>query len=325
MSDPSQPDLFATGPAAPLDVHPGAQEFEDLARKLPGGLRFGTSSWTFPGWAGVVYDREATPSLLASHGLGAYARHPLLRCVAVDRTYYGPLEAATFRRFHDATPTDFRFVVKLDRRLVFTGGPGSDPDVFLNPAWAREYGVEPALTGLGDKLGALLLQFPPLDPGAMGGPRAFAERLYRFLDPLPREAPVVVEIRTPALLTEDYAQALRFGGGRHGYVVHPEMSDLHTQAATIQPRVDGHNLIRWMLQPGHRYAQARDAWAPFNELQRPDAVRRTEVAELAHRAAQAGGQVLVIINNKAEGSAPRSVEALANAFRSLEMQRSESS
>ena len=36
------------------------------------------------------------------------------------------------------------------------------------------------------------------------------------------------------------------------------------------------------------------------------------------------GQVLVVINNKAEGSAPRSVEALATAFRSVRMQRSES-
>lgn len=31
-----------------------------VAERLPDALRLGTSSWSFPGWAGIVYDRPAS-------------------------------------------------------------------------------------------------------------------------------------------------------------------------------------------------------------------------------------------------------------------------
>ena len=66
-----------------------------------------------------------------------------------------------------------------------------------------------------------------------------------------------------------------------------------------------------MLAPGATYEGARDAWAPFDRLQAPDPIHRREVAELAARAAATGSPVYVVINNKAEGSAPRSAFRLA--------------
>jgi uncharacterized protein YecE (DUF72 family) len=164
-----------------------------------------------------------------------------------------------------------------------------------------------------------------MDPGRLGGPRAFAERLYRFLAALPPHPVYAVEIRTPGLLTEDYAQALHHGGARHGYVVHPEMPPPLEQAARVPPQPHGTTLIRWMLQPGHRYAEAREAWAPFRTLAGPDPTSRDQVARLALQATAAGGQVLVVVNNKAEGSAPLSIQALAGSLSRIAMQRPESS
>lgn len=314
MNDPRQPELFNRGPAAPVDAAAPPDEVVAMGAALPAGIRLGTSSWTFPGWAGLVYDREASPGVLATHGLAAYARHPLMGCVGVDRTYYGPLPPATLRMYRDQTPAGFRFVVKADRRLLFPGGPGSDPDLFLNPAWARDHVAAPTVEALGEKLGALLFQFPPMEPGAVGGPRAFAESLYRFLAALPPGLPYAVEIRTPALLTPDYAAALRHGGAVHGYVVHPDMSPLPRQAEVVPPVASRPAVIRWMLQPGHGYSEAREAWAPFSTLQAPDSAARGQVAELARAAVQAGSPVLVVVNNKAEGSSPLSVTELARTL-----------
>ena len=324
MSDLHQPELFSQGPAAPVDAAPQAASTAELAARIPPEIRLGTSSWTFPGWEGVVYDREAPPATLASHGLGAYARHPLLRCVAVDRTYYSPLGPEVFRRYAAQVPGGFRFVVKADRRLLFPDGPGSEPELFLNAQWATHEVVGPVTEGLGPALGALLFQFPPIPPDRLGGPRAFAERLYRFLSDLPPSSSYIVEIRSPGLLTPDYREALRHGGARHGYVVHPEMPDLPEQARRIPPDPVRVNLIRWMLQPGLRYAQAREAWAPFRRLAGPDPERRNQVAELALAASQGGG-ALVVVNNKAEGSAPLSIHELAGSLARLAVQRSESS
>jgi hypothetical protein len=52
-----------------------------LAARLPPGVRLGTSSWSFPGWRGLVYGGDHTEAALARDGLWAYARHPLLRAV----------------------------------------------------------------------------------------------------------------------------------------------------------------------------------------------------------------------------------------------------
>lgn len=302
----SQSELFRTGPAAPVDVAPEAAALAPLARRIPPGIRLGTSSWSFPGWAGLVYDRAADPKTLARHGLEAYGRHPLLRTVGVDRTYYEPLAEAAYAEYAAAVPDDFRFVVKATRTLTTPGEEG-----FLDPGLARDSMVGPAAAGLGGKLGALLFQFPPMAPGAVGGPRGFAEALFRFLRELPAGVPTAVEIRTPAWYTADYRAALRHGGATHGWVVHPRMVPLDEQRELGAPDTDRPTVIRWMLAPGASYEAARDAWAPFHHLQAPDAENRDRVARLALEAAAAGSPVFVVINNKAEGSSPRSVAALA--------------
>src|SRR6218665_219055 len=86
--DSSQLDLFtgAPSPVAPKGrrgkgepVGPAvqAEDVRALGDQLPPGLHLGTSSWTFPGWKGLVFDREATPARLSREGLAAYAPHPL--------------------------------------------------------------------------------------------------------------------------------------------------------------------------------------------------------------------------------------------------------
>lgn len=325
MTDSPQSELFRAGPAAPVDLDPGTRSLAATAEKLPSVLRMGTSSWSFPGWQGAVWDRQASERTLARHGLRAYGRHPLFRTVGVDRGYYGPVPLRTIRDYAGQVDDGFRFVWKADRRLVFSGGPGSDPDLFLNPAWADAEILGPLREGLGDRVGAVLFQFPPLPPHALGGPRRFAELLYRFLDALAVTLPAVVEIRTPAFLTADYQSALHHGGAAHGYVVHPEMPGLAEQAAAVPPARGRPTLIRWMLQPGYSYAGAREAWSPFAALRRPDPARRQEVASLVRATTGAGAATYVVVNNKAEGSAPLSIEALARAVAGDPEQPSESS
>jgi hypothetical protein len=75
-----------------------------LAEKLPADVRFGTSSWSFPGWAGIVYSGERTTSALAREGLREYATHPLLRTVGIDRSYYAPIPVEDFRAYADQLP-----------------------------------------------------------------------------------------------------------------------------------------------------------------------------------------------------------------------------
>ena len=177
----SQLDLFAPLPTP--EPPPGvgaavvAPVIAAVARCLPSHLYLGTSSWAFPGWQGLVYDRAASASILARHGLAAYAEHPLLRTVCIDRTFYAPLAVADFAAYAAVVPDDFRFMVKAHawctqpvRRDPSRSGPrGHTPNEwFLHPGYATEYVVEPCITGLGDKAGPILFQFSPFDVPALG-------------------------------------------------------------------------------------------------------------------------------------------------------------
>jgi len=300
-----QGDLF-TDTGVPVGSAGGTSRHDELARRLPTGVRLGSSSWSFPGWAGIVYDRPADQRLLSRFGLVAYARHPLLRTTCVDRSWYGPLEPRVWRRWRDQVPDDFRFVIKAGRALT-----SPDRGDFLDPDFARETVVEPALEGLGDALAAVIHQFPPLDPREVGGARGFADGLHRFLAALPREPRPAVEIRNGELLTRDYVAALSEGGGVHVHVVHPGAAPLRHQLARIPPGTGGIFLSRWMLRPALDYEEARELYDPFDRLEAPDTDTRGILARAVREASGAGAPSLVIVNNKAEGSAPLSVVELA--------------
>jgi uncharacterized protein YecE (DUF72 family) len=126
-----------------------------LAARLPERLRFGTSSWNYPGWAGLVWKRDYPDALLSRHGLPAYVQHPLFRTVGLDRSFYRPLSAAQFAGYAAQVPEDFRFVVKApgavtDAWLRDSSGRGRQPNPdFLAAGPALRDFVEPVLAGLG--------------------------------------------------------------------------------------------------------------------------------------------------------------------------------
>ena len=104
-SPPSPRRAQAVEPALPLL---GA----DIAAALPTTLRLGGSSWSFPGWAGQVWAKPYSERILAQRGLAAYAQHPLLRTVSIDRSFYRPLAASEYAVYAAQVPADFRFIVK---------------------------------------------------------------------------------------------------------------------------------------------------------------------------------------------------------------------
>ncbi len=329
---------------AVADVAPAAvlSEHAATAAKLSPNVRLATSSWSFPGWAGIVYDHEVDESTLARAGLAAYSRHPLLRAAGIDKTYYRPITAAAFRQLADQTPGDFRFLVKAAQDCTAptsraAGGAKPSPNSlpgregakmtapnpnFLNPAWTIERVVEPFADGLGAKAGVLVFQFSKfrfqktaLKRGGGASPRTadeFLDRLAAFLGALPRGVPYAVEVRNEELWGEAYFRVLREAGASHCYNVHPQMPPIAEQARVLPPADNpGPLAVRWMLERSQTYEGARDAYAPFNRLVDEDPASRSAIAALCIAAARVGRDILVVANNKAEGSAPLTLFKLA--------------
>jgi uncharacterized protein YecE (DUF72 family) len=326
--DGAQLDLFAAGTTGssatpPLGAANVPESVEAVARRLPEGVRLGTSSWSFPGWEGIVYDREASPKLLAREGLSAYAAHPLLRAVSLDRTYYAPIPEDAYAEYARRVPDDFRFLVKAPELTTLARFPqhsryganrGLDNPRWLDPAFAINESVGPAVAGLGPKLGAIVFQFPPQSTHAAGDGPTFADALHGFLAALPKGPLYAVEIRTVDWLTPEYREALVASGAVHCITVHPRMPAPEEQARRACGPDDPALIARWMLRGAQSYDDAKSRYAPFDRLQEPDPKRRASLADLVARTVGNGRPATVTINNKAEGCAPLSAVELAAAI-----------
>jgi uncharacterized protein YecE (DUF72 family) len=309
----AQGDLFGAtrGPQAAV----AGAAFAGLAGQLPAGVRLGTSTWSFPGWRGIVYQHEHRETELARRGLAAYAGHPLLRAVGVDRGFYAPVPREDLSRWAADVDPGFRFLIKAHAALTTPRGArrpaflADAPPAFLDAGHAVRAVIEPAAEALGPRLGIVLFQFSPLGERVLRHRELLLERLGAFLRSLPRVATYAVEWRDPAMLGDDYHAVLDASGAVHGFCAHPRMPSLAVQCPSGGPR--GPLVLRWLLGGGRRYDEARAAFAPFDRLVEPDPTVRGEVARLVAGAAAAGQQATVIVNNKAEGSAPLSVCELA--------------
>ena len=305
-----EPDGAAVGPA------PVPHETTEIARQLPRELYLGTSSWFFPGWRGLVWDRAAPETTLARHGLEVYSRHPLLKTVCIDRAFHAPLERAQYAAYAEQVPERFRFVVKAPSLCTTAwtrpegGKPVGNPS-FLDARVAIETFVEPCCAGLGAKAGVLLFQFPPVGRARLREPGRFTERLHGFLDALPRGPLYAVELRDAALLTRRFFAALNESAVRYCVTVHPRMPAVAVQAAAMAGFGPGPLVVRWNLNPRYDYETAKARYTPFDRLVDEDEATRESIARLVIAPLAAGHAAFVIANNKAEGSAPLTLAKLA--------------
>ncbi|PRP89886.1 hypothetical protein ENSA5_69920 [Enhygromyxa salina] len=318
-----QLDLFgaeATPPAgrSKLGLAELSAQIEELGRRLPQHLRMGTSSWSFTGWTDLVWDRAASKRVIARQGLPIYARHPLFRTVGLDRTYYGPMSAQELEALTTDLPEDFRLLVKahaecttvkFSERSWNRSRAGQRNELFLEPQYATEVVVEPFMRGLGRHGGVLLFQFPPQH--VPGGAKSFAHRLGSFLGALPKGPQYAVEIRNPDLFTPHYMRALDSVGATHCVAELPRMPTIHEQWARSGGADRPALVMRWMLARHHNYESGRGAYAPFNRLVDENPSVRRAYAQMISTTSKPS---YLIVNNKAEGCSPLSIQRLAELF-----------
>ncbi|MEZ4319921.1 MAG: DUF72 domain-containing protein [Myxococcota bacterium] len=299
---PGKPQLaMFAGPA--IEPANPSSDLADLGTRLPDGVFLGTSSWSFPGWVGQVWKREHAATDLANRGLGAYAAHPLFRTVSVDRSYYRVPDPSVYAEYSEQVPPGFRFIVKAPASCTTARDP-----LLLDPAWAEDTFLGPLREGLGARLGLVLLQFPPQPADAV--PR-FYDRLARFLE---LRAPWAVEVRTPALLEGPLAQVLVDRQASPCLTLHPTMPDLRTQWQRTRAGDAPNLVIRWNLGGNQAYEDAKSRYAPFDRVVDPDPALRSALARAVRWAVDRGRPVWITANNKAEGSAPGTLEGIARAL-----------
>jgi len=297
-----------------------------LAARMPPHVRFGTSSWTFPGWQGLVYARRyPTRAAFLHESLAEYAQHPLFRTVGIDRSFYAPLTADELRAYAAQLPPGFLAVSKVFSEITthtFPNHPslgaraGQPNPRFLDVALFAERVAAPYAEAFAAHTGPFVLEIPP----APGGIRAdaLAARLDAFFEHVPRSFRYAVELRDRALFTARYRDVLRAHGVAHVLSQWSRMPTFGEQLAVPGVLTADFCVARLLLPKNTRYAQLKEAFDPFDTLVAPQPALRTEVCRLIAQTAEEQREAFVLVNNKAEGSAPLTIRAIADELAAMD-------
>ena len=298
---------------------PDPAELTRLRAAIPAGVRFGTSTWNYPGWKGLVYSRDYPEKGASAAMLTEYARFPLFGTVGIDSSFYGPLTEKTLRSYAAALPPGFPCVSKVwDRITVRTfakarekkrGGELNpdflNPDLFLHDVWT------PCAEHLGDRLGPFVFEFQAIGREEKVAPDQFAGWLDAFFARLPREGRYGVEIRNSEFLTPAYFAVLREHDVAHVFNSWTRMPSIGMQL-DLPGSVPARFLVaRALLRPGRWYADAVDLFAPYDRIRDPNPELRNDLVRLVETAEQLRIPAYLIVNNRAEGSAPLTIAAVA--------------
>jgi len=152
-------------------------------------LHLGTIGWSYSFWRGNFYPNKAA----SKDFLAYYSRK--FTTVEVDSTFYRIPNQQTVANWENQTPNGFRFSLKFPRVITHVKmlkDCQRETNLFLERT-----------TMLKEKLGPLLLQFPP----SFGVEHLSS--LADFLGKLPKSQRYVVEVRDARFLNERFYSLLR--------------------------------------------------------------------------------------------------------------------
>jgi uncharacterized protein YecE (DUF72 family) len=303
----------------------GTTDFERLRARIPSLVRFGTSTWNYPGWRGLVYHRDYGPKGAAARMLKEYAAFPLFGTVGIDSSYYGPPTEAVLRGYAENLPAGFPCISKVWSQLTihtFTKAQDREkagkinPD-FLNPDLFVEEIYQPYQRHFAENTGPFVFEFQTIAKSSRIGPEGFASRLDEFFSALPRDVQYAVEVRNDEFLTPMYFAVLREHGVAHVLSSWTRMPPLGHQLDLPGSITAPFILARALLRPGRTYNEAVDAFAPYDRIREPNPKLRRDLARLVEEAVRLRIPAYLLVNNRAEGSAPLTIAAVAEMLPEL--------
>lgn len=282
------------------------EQLRALAARIPEGVRFGSSSWNYPGWRGLVYQRDYGTKGAATRMLEEYAAFPLFRTVGIDSSFYAPPTEEVLRGYASHLPAGFPCVSKVWNQLTVQASPDFlNPDVFLEAVY------QPHQRDFADHSGPFVFEFQTIARRSGVGPEEFADRLDRFFSALPREGQYAVESRNPDFLTPMYFAVLREHGVAHVFNSWTRMPSIGEQL-DLPGSLTGPFIVgRALLRRGLTFDDAVDTFAPYDRIREPNARLRRDLVRLIETAVKARIPAYLLVNNRAEGSAPLTIAEVA--------------
>ena len=268
----------------------------------------------------MVYHRDYEGKGASARMLEEYAAFPLFRTVGIDSSFYAPPTPEVLRACAERLPPGFpcrEQGLEPAHGAYLRQGAGPGQSGTGQPGLPQPRGVPggdlravPGATSP-DHTGPFVFEFQAIGRRSGIGPPEFADRLDRFFSALPREGQYAVEVRNEEFLTPMYFAVLREHGVAHVFNSWTRMPPIGDQL-DLPGSVSGPFLVaRALLRPGRTYDEAVDAFAPYDRIQEPNPKLRQDLVRLIEHAVQTRIPAYLLVNNRAEGSAPLTIAEVA--------------
>lgn len=284
-------------------------------------VRFGTSTWTYEGWQGQVYTRQYAKGTFDRECLGEYCQYqyhnePLFRTVGNDATFYRIPTANQLRRYLHHIPEDFEMCCKVWEEITIPsyanharyGSRAGQPNPrFLDAKLFNELVLTPYRDAKFEPhTGPLLFEFQRHTLSS----EEFCSRLDTFFNQLPKDFRYAVEIRNTGLLGPDYRAVLERHGVAHVYNHWSSMPPLAEQHQRMGSFTAPFTVLRLLTPLKMTYEAAKKRAEPYTKIVGELPEMRRDTVHLVNQSIEEKRQAYVLVNNRSEGNAPLTVQAL---------------
>ena len=326
--------LFDDLPAKPRGAAPSpasayvAANKNRLRRWASKGIFFGSSSWKYPGWKGLVYNRDY-PSKKAFEQECIAEYSELFPTVCADFALYDFPGADQMKALHDVTSNDFTVALKVTDRITIKRYPnlprhganaGKENPDFLNLELFDDAFLRP-VEALQKKRGVIIFEFSTFHPSSGIAYDQFARLLDDFLSRLPREISFAVEIRNSEFLTTYYLTMLASHGVAHVLNSWTKMPPIIEQVRVAGAIAGKFSVARALLRPGRTYQQAVEMFQPYDGIKEEYQEIRLGLADAVQRCIAEKRQLYAYVNNRAEGNSPKTIEAILDILDSYPVEK----
>jgi len=289
-------------------------------------IRFGTSTWTYEGWQGQVYLKEYAKSAFARECLGEYCQYlyngePLFRTVGNDSTFYRPPTSQQLTRYLNQIPEDFQMCFKVWEEITIPsyakqpryGARAGQPNPrFLDAKLFNEMVLTPYRDAKFEPhAGPFLFEFQQHGMAT----EEFCSKLDSFFGQLPKDFQYAVEIRNAGLLGPEYRKVLDTHGVGHVYNHWSYMPSPAEQHQRLESFTAPFIVLRLLTPLKMSYEAAKKRAEPYTKIVEELPQMRTETVQLVRKALAENRRTYVLVNNRSEGNAPSTIQALSDQLR----------
>ena len=314
--------LFDEPPDSGFDKRALARKLQSLSGQ---GIHIGTSSWKYEGWLGQIYDRERyitrgrfSQKRFEQECLNEFAE--TFPIVCGDFTFYQFPSEQSWSKLFASAPRSLQYAFKVPEEITVKTFPqhpryGARANMD-NPGFLNADLFHAAFTQLLEpyrrQTAVLIFEFGAFSRRAMPDAESFAAVLDPFLAKLPPDFRYAVEIRNPDFLAPDYFAVLKQHNVAHVFNAWSKMPELATQMSLKDSFTADFTVVRALLRHGRVYDDAVDKFAPYEIIQDENPPARQALQSLIERAKAKKEPSFIFVNNRLEGNAPKTIEAVVS-------------